>query len=68
VGFLRSLNSQFVFCGHAPHIFSLVAPLEALFVLHWAMHAALHWRILMAIETASKPHVFLYSSTIITLQ
>jgi hypothetical protein len=32
-----------------------VAPREALVVLYWAMRAALHRRIRMVIEMASKP-------------
>jgi hypothetical protein len=35
-----------------------VASHEALVVLHWAMRAESHRRILMAIETASKLRVF----------
>jgi hypothetical protein len=35
-----------------------VAPLEALVVLYWAMHAAPHRRVCMVIEMASKPCVF----------
>jgi hypothetical protein len=37
-----------------------VAPLEALVMLHWAMHAASHRRIRMAIKMASVPRVFFF--------
>ncbi len=51
-----------IWCMHLPdgNVQWPVALHEAMSMLHWAMHTALHWHICMAIEMASEPCVFFH--------